>query len=83
MNIAEHYWSLQPASHNPDVSEPQSLADNPGGNKNHFMRPSAQRGAQSKRSGTAVVLNLSYGTTSNANEPEYYTYDRYARLVKM
>lgn len=65
--------------HTADISEAQSLADNDGGNKNHFLR---QRTNDTVKN-PSVIVNLAYSAVSNVNEPEYYTYDRYARLVKM
>jgi len=83
MNIVEQNWGLQPSPHSSDVSEPQSLEDSTGENKNHFMRSFASPSRLVDDKSPAVVLNLSYDPVSNANVSEYYTYDRYAKLVKM
>ena len=81
LSIVEHNWALIPVPKNPDIQEAQHLTGDGDGNKNHFIRHHQPLASGSIDPG--VVLNLSTRNTVGTNRPEYYIYDRYARLVKL
>ena len=70
--------------HKAEVGEAQNLADSNGeGNKNYSARRRAKKVPDGVDNGPAAVVNLTYNDTDGIKEPEYYIYDRYAKLIKM
>jgi hypothetical protein len=82
LSIVEHNWALMPVPKNPDIREAQHLMGDGDGNKNHFIRSNPEASGHDVEDWVTVDLSSTEDITRD-NEPVYYIYDRYAKLVRM
>ena len=81
LSIVEQNPALIPLPKTPDIRETQHMMGDGDGNRNHYVR--SRRRTEGDGDNEWVASGVSSLKVTDVNEPVYYTYNRYAKLVRM